>query len=108
MNLGNWTGTIEPKGSILLTTPCGVELEYTDLEISLSTYAADPSLGQPEHIEDCEVVGGKLEIYSPDGDSIFICDIEGWTKIAPEGMEVKFYKMLEELAWEYIGDYDDE
>ena len=89
-------------GSIFMTTKAGVELEYSELEVIVTTCAADPSIGQPEHIDECYVMCGKLDIMSSDGESVFICNLEGWEKVAPEGMEREFDEALEALVWEYL------
>jgi hypothetical protein len=98
------------KGTINLTTDAGVELEYSELEVNVTTCAADPSIGQPEHIDECNIIAGKLDIIGTDkdGNTLKTCNLEGWTNVAPEGMEREFNEALEALVWDALEDYDDE
>jgi hypothetical protein len=98
------------KGTINLTTEAGVELVYYELEVNVTTCAADPSIGQPEHIEECHIIAGKLDIMESDsdGDTLNTCNLEGWGNFEPEGMEQEFNDALEALVWDALEDYDEQ
>ena len=93
---------------LFLETDQGIELEYSDLQVSVKVCPADPSIGQPEHIDEMYVVSGKLAIMEPNGNEIFTLNLSSLQNTIPTGMVREFNEALEELVWEAIEDYDND
>ena len=107
--LRTWNGTMELEGNITLTLQNGVELVYSEMEVSVRTQEADPSIGMPEHIDECILLEGKADIVSSDGEEMVIgIDLGKLDLIAPTSMETEFNEKLEQLAWENMEAHDDD
>ena len=92
MNLRNHSSEVEISGEIYIG-----DCTYRDMTIQLGTQEADPSLGQPAHIDECFLIRGICELS--DGTEV---KIEGEPVFKTETMTKQFESDLADLAWEYL------